>query len=126
MKIRRKDIMKVVLVIIYLFLTVSGLILMKKGGNAGKISISAGEFNFSISLISCLGFLCYICSFLLYTRIVMMFENLSYITPICTGLSQIMVIIASCLILKEQLTGLTIGGVALVIAGIVVMNLKPQ
>lgn len=126
MKIRRKDIMKVVLVIIYLFLTVSGLILMKKGGNAGKISISAGEFNFSISLISCLGFLCYICSFLLYTRIVMMFENLSYITPICTGLSQIMVIIASWLILKEQLTGLTIGGVALVIAGIVIMNLKIQ
>ena len=118
--------MIVVLVIIYLFLTVSGLILMKKGGNAGKISISAGEFHLSISLISCLGFLCYICSFLLYTRIVMMFENLSYITPICTGLSQIMVIIASWLILKEQLTGLTIGGVALVIAGIVIMNLKIQ
>ena len=55
MKIRRKDIMKVILVGIYLILTVSGLILMKKGGNAGKISISAGEFNLSISLISCLG-----------------------------------------------------------------------
>ena len=118
--------MKVLMIIFYLIFTVSGLILMKKGGNAGKISISAGEFNFSISLISCLGFLCYICSFLLYTRIVMMFENLSYITPICTGLSQIMVIIASWLILKEQLTGLTIGGVALVIAGIVIMNLKIQ
>ena len=48
--------MKVILVIIYLLLTVSGLILMKKGGNAGKIGISAGEFNFSISLVSCLGF----------------------------------------------------------------------
>lgn len=118
--------MRVILVIVYLFLTVSGLILMKKGGNAGKISISAGEFNFNISLVSCLGFVCYICSFLLYTRIVMMFEDLSYITPICTGLSQIMVIIASWLILKEQLTGLTIGGVALVVAGIILMNLKVQ
>ena len=118
--------MKVVFVIIYLILTVSGLILMKKGGNAGKISISAGEFNLSISLISCLGFICYICSFLLYTRIVMMFENLSYITPICTGLSQIMVLIASWLFLKEQLTGLSIGGATLVIAGIIVMNLKLQ
>ena len=126
MEIRRKDIMRVILVIVYLFLTVSGLILMKKGGNAGKISISAGEFNFSISLVSCLGFVCYICSFLLYTRIVMMFENLSYITPICTGVSQIMVIVASWLILKEQLTGLTIGGVALVVAGIILMNLKVQ
>ena len=56
----------------------------------------------------------------------MMFESLSYITPICTGLSQIMIIVSSWLILKEQLTGLTIGGAALIIAGIVVMNLKPQ
>lgn len=118
--------MRVILVIIYLVLTVSGLILMKKGGNAGKIAISAGEFNLSISLVSCLGFVCYILSFLLYTRIIMMFENLNYITPICAGLSQVMTIIASWLILKEQLTGLTIGGIALVIAGIIVMNLKIQ
>ena len=126
MEIRRKDIMKVVFVIIYLILTVSGLILMKKGGNAGKIGISAGEFNFSISLVSCLGFVCYIFSFLLYTRIVMMFENLSYITPICTGASQIMILVASWLILKEQFTGLNIAGAALVIAGVIVMNLKLQ
>lgn len=116
--------MKVVLVIIYLILTVSGLILMKKGGNAGKIAISSGEFSFNISLISCLGFVCYICSFLLYTRIVMMFDNLSYITPICTGVSQIMVLVASFLFLKEQITGLSLGGAALIIAGVVIMNLK--
>ena len=116
--------MKVIFIIIYLLLTVTGLILMKKGGNAGKISISAGEFNLSISLISCLGFVCYIFSFLLYTRIIMMFENLSYITPICTGTAQIMTLIASWLILKEHLTGLNIGGAALIIAGVVVMNLK--
>lgn len=60
MEIRRKDIMKVILVIIYLLLTVSGLILMKKGGNAGQIQFSAGEFKLSISLISCLGFFCVI------------------------------------------------------------------
>ena len=40
MRIRRKDIMKIVMIIFYLIFTVSGLILMKKGGNAGKISIS--------------------------------------------------------------------------------------
>lgn len=116
--------MRILLVVIYLILTVSGLILMKKGGNAGSISISAGEFNFNISLISCLGLICYICSFLLFTRIVMMFENVSYISPICTGISQVMIIIASWLFLKEKLTGLSIGGAALIIAGIVIMNLK--
>ena len=35
------------MVIFYLIFTVSGLILMKKGGNAGKIAISAGEFDFN-------------------------------------------------------------------------------
>ena len=124
MKISRKDIMKILMIVCYLIFTVSGLILMKKGGNAGKISISAGEFDFNISLISALGFICYIVSFLLYTRIVMMFENLSFISPICNGVAQIMILIASWLILKEQLTGLNIGGAALIIAGVVIMNLN--
>lgn len=116
--------MKILMIVCYLIFTVSGLILMKKGGNAGKISISAGEFDFNISLVSALGFVCYIVSFLLYTRIVMMFENLSFISPICNGVAQIMILIASWLILKEQLTGLNIGGAALIIAGVVIMNLN--
>jgi hypothetical protein len=35
--------MKVIFVILYLILTVSGLILMKKGGNAGNIQLNNGE-----------------------------------------------------------------------------------
>lgn len=116
--------MKILMIIFYLIFTVSGLILMKKGGNAGKISISAGEFDFNISLISALGFICYIISFLLYTRIVMMFENLSFISPICNGISQALIVLASWLILKEQITGLNIGGAALIIAGVIIMNLN--
>ena len=84
----------------------------------------SSEFDFNISLISALGFVCYIISFLLYTRIVMMFENLSFISPICNGVAQIMILIASWLILKEQLTGLNIGGAALIIAGVIIMNLN--
>ena len=74
--------MKIMLVIIYLILTVSGLVLMKLGGNSGTILIANKELTFGISLISGLGFICYICSFLIYTRIVMMFD-LSYIVPLC-------------------------------------------
>ena len=99
---------------------------MKKGGNAGKISISAGEFDFNISLISALGFICYIVSFLLYTRIVMMFENLSFISPICNGIAQACIVIASIIFLKEQFSWATIGGAVLIIAGVIIMNLKLQ
>lgn len=124
MKIRRKDIMRILMIVLYLIFTVSGLILMKKGGNAGTITFGGGEFGFSISWISALGFISYIISFLLFTRIIMMFENVSYISPICNGIAQVMIMLASWLILKEKLTGLSIGGAALVIAGVIIMNLK--
>lgn len=124
MEIRRKNIMRILMVALYLIFTVSGLILMKKGGNAGKISFSAGEFDFNISLISALGFICYIISFLLFTRIIMMFENVSFISPICNGIAQACIVIASIIFLKEQFTGATIGGALLIIAGVIIMNLK--
>lgn len=116
--------MRILMVALYLIFTVSGLILMKKGGNAGKISFSAGEFDFNISLISALGFICYIISFLLFTRIIMMFENVSFISPICNGIAQACIVIASIIFLKEQFTGATIGGALLIIAGVIIMNLK--
>ena len=61
--------MKIVLICIYLCLTLSGLILMKKGGNPGSIKINKKDINLSMSPISALGFVCYLCSFLLFTKI---------------------------------------------------------
>lgn len=117
--------MKIVLVIIYLILTVLGLILMKKGGNPGSVSVQDGSFTFGMSLISLLGFICYICSFLLFTRIVVMFD-LSYIMPICTGIVQILTLVASYLVFKEEISKQGIIGASLVIIGIIVMNIKTK
>ena len=116
--------MRILMVIMYLIFTVSGLILMKKGGNAGQIGFGSGELSFSISWISALGFICYIISFLLFTRIIMMFENVSYISPICNGIAQACIVIASIIFLKEKCTGATISGALMIIAGVIVMNLK--
>lgn len=123
MEKRRRNIMKIVLIIIYLVLTVSGLILMKLGGNTGTIAIENKTFQFGISLISALGFICYIASFLLFTRLVVMFD-LSYIMPITTGIVQILSLIASIVIFKEGYNWQTISGVSLVIIGILLMNIK--
>lgn len=115
--------MKLVLIGIYLVLTTSGVVLMKLGGNAGTISLANKEITVGMSLISAAGFLCYICSFLLYTRIVMMFD-LSYIVPICTGIVQIATLVTACLVLKEPIHLQGIIGVILIIIGIAVMNIK--
>lgn len=120
----RKDIMKILMIVFYLIFTVSGLILMKKGGNTGNITSSNGEFSFNISWLSALGFVCYIISFLLFTRIIMMFENVSFISPICNGIAQACIVIASIIFLKEKFSGVTIGGAALIIAGVIIMNLN--
>lgn len=115
--------MKIVFVIIYLILTLLGLILMKKGGNPGTISTSNGDINFGINLISLLGFVCYIGSFFMFTRIVVMFD-LSYIMPICTGIVQVLTLFASYFIFKEEISKQGIIGASLVIIGIIIMNIK--
>lgn len=120
---RRNFKMQFILVVIYLLLTISGLVLIKLGGNSGSLSITQGNVNFGVSLISLIGLICYIGSFLLYTRIVVIFD-LSYITPLCTGIVQILTLIASKLIFKENISIQGVIGASIIIIGLIIMNLK--
>ena len=121
--LRGKKYMKYVIIIIYLIFTTAGVILMKLGGNPGTLSFKSGEIGLSMNFISAIGFLCYICSFLLYTRLVVMFD-LSYIVPISTGIVQVVTLIASSVVFKETIKTQGYIGAIFVIIGIVVMNLN--
>lgn len=77
----------------------------------------------AMNLVSGVGFICYICSFLLFTKIVVMFD-LSYILPICTGISQVLILIASYYVFKEKISVYGIVGASLIIIGLVIMNIK--
>ena len=120
---RRNMKMQFIIIGIYLLLTMSGLILMKLGGNTGKFAMVEGDINFGISAVSLLGFICCIGSFFLYTRMVVMFD-LSYITPLCTGIVQILTLIASKVIFKENITIQGIVGASIIIIGLLIMNWK--
>lgn len=115
--------MKYLMILIYLTFSVSGLVLMKKGGNPGKISINKKNFSLSFSMISLLGFVCYLCSFLIFTKIVVMFD-LSYIMPIVTGIVQVATLIVANKFFNEKISKKSLFGACLVIVGIIVMNLK--
>ena len=115
--------MKIILVGIYIILSVLGLIFMKLGGNSGTIALNNGNINFEINWISAIGFILYICSFLLYTKIVVVFD-LSYITPIITGIVQILILVSAAIIFKEQMSIQGIIGAVIIIAGIIIMNFK--
>ena len=114
--------MKYILVVVYLILTISGLIFMKLGGNSGSFSVNQGDVAFTINWISLIGFICYICSFLLFTKIIIIFD-LSYILPLCTGIVQIITLIASKLVFKEMISIHGIIGASIIIVGIIIMNL---
>ncbi len=116
-----KKYMKYIIIVVYLIFTTLGVILMKLGGNPGTISFKSGEIGLSMNFISAIGFCCYICSFLLYTRLVVMFD-LSYIVPISTGIVQVLTLIASSVVFKETIKSQGIIGAALVIMGVIVMN----
>lgn len=114
---------KYFLVIVYLILTVSGLVFMKLGGNPGTIQIKENNLNLSMNTISAIGFLCYICSFLIFTRIVVIFD-LSYIFPICTGIVQIATMIASYYVFSEKISVYGVIGASFIIVGLIIMNIK--
>ena len=123
MEKRRKKMIQTIIIIIYICLSISGLVLMKLGGNPGTISMSDGNINLGISPISLVGFLFYIGSFFLFTRMVVMFE-LSYIMPLTTGIVQVLSLICSKIIFKEEFTTTGIIGAIIIIVGVVVINWK--
>lgn len=121
--INGRKVMQYVLILVYLVLTVAGLIFMKLGGNPGTLALKDGTITLGMSVISGIGFVCYLCSFLLFTRIVVMFD-LSYIYPIVTGVVQILTLIASAVVFKEHMSVQAVIGAILVIIGIIIMNFK--
>lgn len=116
--------MKIVSIIIYLILSVGGLVLVKSGSNSVNIAIQDGTFNFAMGLKAMLGFIAYIGSFLIYTFYIIKNFDLSYIFPIITGITQVLVIIAGVVIFKEHINAYAIGGILLIIIGIALLNVK--
>ena len=106
----------------YVLLASSGLILFKLGSANSNLTLSIFglKINYSIKMI--LGLLCYGCSFILWMLIVSK-SNLTIAMPLSVALVNTLVIIESCLILKEKIK-LTQGiGIFIVIIGVCVMTL---
>lgn len=116
--------MKKISIIIYLICSVGGLVLIKSEANSVNIAMQNGVFNLSMGLKSILGFILYIASFLIYTFYIIKQFDLSYIFPIITGITQVLVILAGVFLFKETMNTYAIVGVFLIIAGITLLNIK--
>lgn len=114
--------MKYLLTVLYIAFTTGGIFCMKSGGDSLQISLKNG-FHFNLGYITALGFLLYICSFLLWQKLIATYD-LSYIVPITTGIVQIIIIIFGYFIFKEHINIFNLMGIILIIIGIVFISIK--
>lgn len=113
--------MKYLLVVLYILFTSGGIVLMKLGGDSLKFSLLQGP-GIKMGWITFLGFTCYLVSFLLWQKLLVKYD-LSYMVPIVTGISQIIIITAGYVIFKENFSINSLLGALMIVAGIIIMLL---
>lgn len=109
---------------VYALLSVGGLTLFKLGAQRVlNIGLTSTALSFQISWLSLLGLIMYVCSFLIYLGLVSKIQ-LSYLTPISTGVVYTLTLAAAIFIFHEPMTTFKIVGVVFILCGIVLMNIK--
>lgn len=114
--------MKYLLTVFYIAFTTGGIFCMKSGGDSLQISLKNG-FSINLGYITALGFVLYICSFLLWQKLIATYD-LSYIVPITTGIVQVIILLFSYFIFKEHISLVNFIGIVLIIAGIILVSIK--
>lgn len=107
----------------YLFISVTALMLLKLGANDLLISISGKSVTVKFSLILVLGFIFYLISFFTWVYILKT-NTLTFILPILIGALYILIILGSFFFLKETISFYQWIGIGIVLIGIVLMNIK--
>lgn len=113
--------MKYVLILVYILCTTGGLFCFKSGGEL-FFSLNNG-INLKMTFITFLGFCLYLCSFLLWQKLLATYD-LSYIVPVTTAIVQIIVILFGYFFFKEQISLINLIGIIMVIIGVVLISIK--
>lgn len=112
---------KYILTLVYLICTTGGITFMKLGGDSISLSLK-DPIQFKIGYQTFLGLLLYLCSFLLWQRLIVKYD-LSIMVPIVTGIVQVLVLIIGKVVFKESLSIISMIGAIFIILGIVLMAL---
>lgn len=117
---------KMIGLLLYVCLSATGLTLIKIGlDKNSSLVLNKASFSLSFSWILVLGMCLYILSFLT-SMIVMKSMNLSVYYPLSAGLIYVVVCVLSVVVLKEHLTWNQLVGMAIILAGIIFMNIGKE
>ena len=110
--------------IVYVCLSATALTLIKLGlGKESTLLLNKSGFNLNLSWLLVGGALMYVVSFCL-SMVVMKGMNLSLFYPLSAGLIYIAVCLLSFLVLKEKISTTQLIGMAVILAGVIIMNIK--
>lgn len=113
----------ILLVVIYLLLSNIGLLLIKVGSSSNSFLISNRSIGVQLGYYSILGLFFYVLSFTIYFIVIQRFK-LSYISPLISGISYIVIIILSFFFLQERISLYQWIGIGIILIGVVFMNIK--
>lgn len=109
--------------LIYVCLSATGLTMLKLGLNHGStLMLDKNGFSLQFSWLLVIGMVLYVGSFLM-SLLVMKSMDLSLYYPLSAGLVYIIVCVISVAVLKEKLSVSQMIGMAVILAGIIIMNL---
>lgn len=110
------------LVTAYLLITTCAIIVFKLGARGTHLKIAAGAIQGTMNGHFVLGIALYVVSFCLWLAVLSM-RPISYIVPLTTGLSQILIVGAGWWILREKISPLNFAGIGFIIVGAVLISL---
>ena len=110
-------------VFLYLLFSILGITLVKMGGDNVILNIAMAKIHFEMKLLTLLGLLSYGVSFILFMQIIPRYD-LSYITPLTIGITQVAIILISYFVFKESLTLPRIVGIFAIVIGVFLINVK--
>lgn len=116
--------MNIILVFISISLGACGQLFLKLAAGSNKTTGTLLSYYFELlkNPYSYLGALCYGLSFLIWMRLLKIFE-LSYLRPL-VGLGYIFTALLSMFILKEKITPLRWTGIALIVTGVYLVGIS--
>ena len=119
---RRGNKMKLIIMFVcYVLLASSGLVLFKMGSINTNLTLNLLGVTINYSLKMILGLLCYGFSFILWMLIVSKM-NLTIAMPLSVAIVNTLIVVESCLVLKEKISIIQGIGIFVIIIGVCVMT----
>ena len=112
-----------IIFVIYALMSASGLFLIKTGADSSSLAVADSLLNIQLSPRLIIGFIIYVCSFLLSVYIISRMK-LSMFYPISTGTLLVLSSLLGYFFLKEHIGVPQLIGMGLILAGVIAMNMS--